>query len=247
MSQEYQYTSDSYPAFREGDHALEYTLRVTLKHIKPSIYRKFVVPSNITLRHLADLIIELMGWSGAHLNAYHINGKNYHPAYQMTQEYGYYGGVYDNDRRQEDYTIADVLSQKGKAVELEYDFGDGWSHEIRLSSISEYLDDEPHRIYFLKGERACPLEDIGGQWGYMDLIGIVEKKRARKRLTKEEKELLELMDIEPMLYNPEYFDSKECDYICMKFGDPDKSFMMAVKNMVEELSEILAINHPRSC
>lgn len=238
----YQYTRENYPSFRDGDHALEYTLRVTLKNIKPSIYRKFVVPSNITLRHLADLIIELMGWSGGHLNAYHIKGHNYHPAYQMTPEYGYYGGIYDNDHRQEDYTIADVLSQKGKAVELEYDFGDGWCHEIRLSSISEYLDEEPHRIYFLKGERACPLEDIGGPWGYMDMIGIVEKKRAGKRLTREEKERLDWMDIDPMLYDPEYLDSEGCEYICMKFNEPDESLEMAVKKMVGELSEILAID-----
>lgn len=108
----YQYTRENYPSFREGDYALMYTLRVTLKHVSPKIYRKFEVPSNITLRHLAD-----------------------------------------------------VLCQKGKSIELEYDFGDGWCHEVRLSGISEYIDDEPHYIYFLKGERACPLEDIGGPWG----------------------------------------------------------------------------------
>lgn len=91
MNNNYQYTINNYPQFRDADHALKYTLRVTLKHIKPSIYRKFEVPSNITLRHLADLILELMGWSGGHLNAYHAGGRNYHPAYQMTQEYGYWG------------------------------------------------------------------------------------------------------------------------------------------------------------
>lgn len=219
-----------------------YTLRVTLKHVSPKIYRKFEVPSNITLRHLADLILDLMGWSGGHLNAYHINGHHFHPAYQMTPEYGFYGGMYDNYHKQEDYTIADVLCQKGKSIELEYDFGDGWCHEVRLSGISEYIDDEPHYIHFLKGERACPLEDIGGPWGYMDLMAVIEKKRARKRLTREEKDRLEWMDIDPMFFDPEYFDSEECDYICMKFSETDESLAIAVKKMVEELSEVLAIN-----
>lgn len=114
INNKYQNTRENYPSYRTCDHALRYTLRVTLKHVSPKIYRKFEVPSNITLRHLADLILALMGWSGGHLNAYHINGRHFHPAYQMTQEYGYYGGMYDNDRRQEDYTIADVLSQKEK-------------------------------------------------------------------------------------------------------------------------------------
>lgn len=238
----YQYTRENYPSFRDGDYVLMYTLRVTLKHVSPKIYRKFEVPSNITLRHLADLILDLMGWSGGHLNAYHINGHHFHPAYQMTPEYGYYGGMYDNDRRQEDYTIADVLSQKGKSIELEYDFGDGWCHDVKLSSVAEYLDDEPHNVRFVKGGGTCPPEDVGGPWGYMELLEIIQKKHSHKRLTSSEKEQLEWADIDPMEFDPGYCDSVECGYICMQFSETDDSLATAVDEMVGELSEILAIN-----
>lgn len=218
MFQNDQYTRESYPTFRRADRAKKYTLRVTLKHVTPKIYRKFEVPSNITLRHLADLILALMGWSGGHQNAYHIKGLHYRPAYQMTREYGFYGNP-ESYRRQEDYTIADVLSQKGKAFELEYDFGDGWCHEVKLSSVAEYLDDEPHNVCFLKGEGACPPEDVGGPWGYMELLEIIQKKRSHKRLTRDERERLEWFCIDPMEFDPRLFSRRVCDLICEDFSE----------------------------
>lgn len=49
-------------------------------------------------------------------------------------------------------------------------------------------------------------EDIGGPWVYQDLLEIVNKKRARKRLTFQEKERLEWLCIYPLELNPEKFD-----------------------------------------
>ena len=47
-------TEYSYPHFLPRQKVEKYTLRVTLLGFKPSIYRKFNVPSNITLRHLSE-------------------------------------------------------------------------------------------------------------------------------------------------------------------------------------------------
>lgn len=198
------YTETRYPHFREDDPARKYTLRVTLKHIIPAIYRKFEVPSNITLRHLADLILDLMGWIGGHLNAFHIKGHDYSPAYQREGEDSFFL-PFDEDRNhnQEDFTLSEVLSEKGKAIEL--------------SSVADYEDGEPRVVRFIKGERACPPEDIGGPWGYQDLLAIIEKKRARKRLTLEEKERLEWLGIDPQDLDPEEFDSEYAAEICDSF------------------------------
>ena len=48
-----------YPHYLPARQVLKYTLKFTLKGIKPAIWRKIEVPSNITLRHLGDLIVEL--------------------------------------------------------------------------------------------------------------------------------------------------------------------------------------------
>ena len=59
-----EYTMYSFPRYRDADHVLKYTVRVALRGIKPPIWRKVIVPSNISLRLFGDLILELMGWMG---------------------------------------------------------------------------------------------------------------------------------------------------------------------------------------
>ena len=51
----------------------------------------------------------------------------------------------------------------------EYDFGDGWRHEIVLE---ETKPAEPTARYprCIEGARACPPEDCGGPWGYEDFL-----------------------------------------------------------------------------
>lgn len=212
--------SSNYPHFLPRANVQKYTLRVTLKGIKPAIYRKFVVPSNITLRHLSELILDLMGWANYHLNQFRKGYDLYAPAYQREDDDSFlFSSVsYHN---QEEYTLSDVLVDKGKSIVFEYDFGDSWEHEVRLSSIGEFEEDEP-RITFVKGERACPPEDCGGIWGYQELLEIREKKAAKKRLTQEERERLEWYGLDSLTdeeSSPEYFNNDFAEEICADFCD----------------------------
>ena len=51
----------------------------------------------------------------------------------------------------------------------EYDFGDGWQHEVILEKVTE---SEPGIRYprCTDGERACPPEDVGGVYGFADYV-----------------------------------------------------------------------------
>lgn len=211
---------NNYPHFLPRVGVQKCTLRVTLMGIKPSIYRKFVVPSNITLRHLSELILELMGWENYHLNQFRKRDSYYLPAYQRENDMPYLFSPVQNFN-QEEYTLSDVLTDKGKHIVWEYDFGDSWEHEVRLSSIGEFEEDEP-RITFVKGERACPPEDCGGIWGYQELLEIREKKAAKKRLTQEERERLEWYGLDSLTdeeCSPEYFNNDFAEEICADFCD----------------------------
>lgn len=200
-----------YPHFLPRENVQKYTLRVTLKGIKPAIYRKFNVPSNISLRHLSELLLELMGWMNEHLNQFRKYDKYYAPAYQREHEMPVLSGFARNFN-QEDYTISDLLSEKGKSIEWEYDFGDSWLHEVKLSSVGEYKKEEP-LVSFVKGARECPPEDCGGIWGYQDLLKLYAKKATRKRLTEEEKGRLDWYDMADD-FDPEYFDDYYAIEIC---------------------------------
>lgn len=207
---------NNYLHFLARENVQKYTLRVTLRGLKPAIYRKFCVPSNISLRHLSELLLQLMGWEGYHLNQFRKDENYYAPAYQRKDEIPVLFGRAENFN-QEDYTLSDLLSEKGKTIEWEYDFGDSWYHDIRLSSIDEYKDGEP-RITFIKGERECPPEDCGGIWGYEELLQIFEKRKSHKRLTSEERERLDWYGMgKDTDFDPAFFDTPFAHEICEEF------------------------------
>lgn len=211
-----EYTMDSFPRYREADHVRKYTVRVALRGIKPPIWRKVIVPSNISLRLFGDLILELMGWMGEHLNQFRKGDSYYAPAYQREGELPPLFGRIRN-YNQEDFALGEILCEKGDTMVWEYDFGDGWEHDIRLSSIEEYAQGEARKIEFVNGKRACPPEDCGGIWGYGELLELHARFAARKRISADARERLEWYGMDRD-FDPEYLDIEECQEIVEAFN-----------------------------
>jgi len=210
-----------YPHYIPDSKALKYTLRITIKDHKPAIYRKFSVPSNISLRHLSELLIDIMGWSGGHLNQFRKGNDYYAPAYQRDGEIPSLFGP-ARDFNQEEFSISDILSEKGKTIEWEYDFGDSWCHDVRLSSVDDYSEGEPP-VSFIKGERACPPEDCGGIWGYEDLLDAYDRfqkytMHAGKKPSTEELDRLSWYGMDGD-FDPEKYDAEAAREICETYCD----------------------------
>lgn len=66
-------------------------------------------------------------------------------------------------------SVVDYLSEPGERAEYEYDFGDGWIHEVTLSGIERRVKGQRYP-QCVAGERACPPEDCGGVPGYQTLV-----------------------------------------------------------------------------
>jgi hypothetical protein len=47
-----------------------YQLRVSLRYIKPPIWRRFLVPDNWLLGDLHPVLVAVMGWGGYHMHAF---------------------------------------------------------------------------------------------------------------------------------------------------------------------------------
>lgn len=92
--------------------------------------------------------------------------------------------------------LCDVLGDTKKFI-YNYDFGDSWAHEIKISKI---LDHDPRMNYpaCIAGENACPPEDCGGIPGFEDLKSTLAGKES------EEKD--ELLTWLGGFYNPATFD-----------------------------------------
>ncbi len=175
----------------EGANAGEGSLlqiKITLKGIRPPIWRRFLVPEGLSLSDLHDVIQKVMGWWNSHLHQFVYRKKRY----------GMPDPDWDFDRIIDDSTVAlkDLsLSPKDKIL-YEYDFGDGWEHELRVEKI---LPAEGRLSpVCLKGARACPPEDCGGSWGYASLLEAF--KNPEDEAYASWKEWL------PKNFDPEHFD-----------------------------------------
>lgn len=149
-----------------------YQFKISLEEIKPKIWRRIQVPENYSFWDLHVAIQDAMGWLDCHLHQFHVNNKR-----TMEPEFI---GIPDEF---EDYNmpvlsgwkifISDFFSLQNKKMLYEYDFGDGWNHNVFLEKILPKELNIKHPIC-LVGERACPPEDCGGSCGYENFLKIIK-------------------------------------------------------------------------
>ena len=139
---------------------LVYQLKVSLRDSKPPIWRRLVVPGSITLHKLHKIIQIAMGWTDSHLHQFIIADEYFGiPSPEDWQP------VMDERR----YRLNQIApSEKVKFI-YEYDFGDSWEHEILVEKIQAPETGIKYPLC-IKGKRACPPEDVGGVWGYMEFV-----------------------------------------------------------------------------
>jgi len=138
-----------------------YQFKVTLNESHPPIWRRIQVP-DCSLGELHEVLQVVMDWGNCHLHQFIVNGRCFG---QATHD--------DLDMEVEDedgIRLRDIYTGKNTPrIVYEYDFGDGWQHEMVLEKIQEA---EPMVKYprCLEGARACPPEDVGGIWGYAEFL-----------------------------------------------------------------------------
>ena len=136
--------------------------KVTLRGIRPPIWRRFQVYSDITFYELHRILQEVMGWYDGHLHSFDVGGIFVTDAETLAE-------VWEDGVDEERVRLKKYLTREGQKIRYVYDFGDNWEHDVVLEKI---LSAEPNVHYplCLKGKRACPPEDCGGIWGYADLL-----------------------------------------------------------------------------
>lgn len=146
-----------------------FRFEVRLDEIEPAIWRQIEVPSNYTFWDLHVAIQDAMGWLDYHLHEF----TPVQPAAAGPVRIGI-----PEDSIEEEVLagwlvpIAMYFAAAGDSALYEYDFGDGWSHDVRLVAIEAK---KPGAKYprCTGGGRACPPEDCGGVPGYEDLLEIL--------------------------------------------------------------------------
>ena len=141
-----------------------YQIEVTLLWTEPPIWRRLLVPADLTLAGLHNVIQCAMGWEDDHLHEFKIRGMSYGGT---SPHGGYFELESAIDERK--VPLHQVFSRNGAKASYIYDFGDNWEHRI---VFEKRLPADPNTTYPVctGGERACPPEDCGGISGYYRLM-----------------------------------------------------------------------------
>jgi hypothetical protein len=139
-----------------GDPVLQ--VRITLRYVDdPPVWRQVLIPAAYPLSRVHRVIQAAMGWEDCHMHAFQIGKTTYGP--DPDGELGY--------ADETKVRLADVARVRTR-IGYEYDFGDGWEHELVVEARAVA---EADKIYpaCIAGEGACPPEDSGGVYGFEDL------------------------------------------------------------------------------
>ncbi len=146
------------------------TFKVQLDGIRPSIWREFQVPSEMSVEDFAVNIQIIMGWSYSHMFGFKVGDVEY-----WSSEFMEDCPDLDNVIPYDEMSVDDLFSLE-QPVKFIYDFGDGWEHSLKILHTEDYVKGERKCAKILGGARCCPPEDIGGIYGYQEMLQILKKK-----------------------------------------------------------------------
>ena len=137
-----------------------YQLKIELRAVRPTVWRRVLVPDAMTLAELHEVIQHAMGWQDCHLHEFEVDALRF--------------GIPDPEQDDEDLfddalaTLGLVAGERGQLFYL-YDFGDCWAHTLTVEAA---IAPEPAARYprCVAGARPCPPENVGGPHRYAELL-----------------------------------------------------------------------------
>lgn len=150
-----------------------YQLKIKIDIDGCDIWRRVLVPSTYSFRHLHNIIQTVFDWHNYHLHQFEIKNKGTktklividdHPETMEWLDFDSY------DVLQERFVaLKDIFPDNGEVTYI-YDFGDLWIHTITLEKV---IKANVFRATYLEGRGERPPEDVGGPLGYKEYMRIM--------------------------------------------------------------------------
>jgi len=140
---------------------------VTIRDIEPRIWRRLLLSADLNLAQLHEVLQASLGWTDSHLHQFIVGGLVF-----GAPEFD--DGFADVDSpetfeatnvRLKDFSF---YPNDPPTLLYEYDFGDGWVHEIDLKRIAGETGTQ--YPICMDGARNAPPEDVGGPFGYAEFL-----------------------------------------------------------------------------
>src|SRR5438270_6506331 len=133
---------------------------IVLEDVRPEIWRRLLIPEGFTLAKVHTIVQIAMGWQDYHLHEFSLGELRYgRPDYDEGPE------LLDERR----ISLRDLDLSTGNRIGYDYDFGDGWEHQLVFEQKHVAAPD----VFYpacIAGERAGPPEDVGGPLAYEDFL-----------------------------------------------------------------------------
>jgi len=176
-------------------------LKITLKHLKPLIWREVLVPSDIRLDRLHQVIQIAMGWEDCHLHEFSAGKRGptelRFGSRKAQVDLGSGFGDAPPLRDECKATLLDLAPVKGSKFVYWYDFGDDWLHDVVVKAVGQPAAGLPVPGC-ARAAGGCPPEDCGGPPGYCRMLEILADPR--------HEEFEEMLDWIGEDWQPEHYD-----------------------------------------
>ena len=141
-------------------------VKIFLYGIQPQIWRRFSISTDATFIALSNAIQAAMGWEDKHPHEFrHGKGKR---LVDVIGPIGLQDQVLGDFQDEAQLTVGAFLGKRRMPIRMlyRYDFADEWIHEV----VFEKSCAGEGGPQMLEGERACPPEDFGGTFQYMQAL-----------------------------------------------------------------------------
>jgi len=144
-------------------------VHVALNDIEPKVWRRLILPLDVTLLQMHAILQAAMGWTDSHLHEFDVGGLTYGDTWSLSAERS------DNDARildAEEVRLRDFSRALNTSFIYVYDFGDNWRHTVTLEKRI-HVKPTPKKPSCIDGARCCPPEDVGGPSGYFEFLRVL--------------------------------------------------------------------------
>ena len=111
-----------------------YQLKVTLLGTSPPIWRRLLLPADVTLAQLHDVLQAAMGWEDGHMHEFSIGQRRFGRPDPEDRLMGM--PSVENERT---VRLSGILGRVGAKAIYTYDFGDSWEHSLVLEKSASFF------------------------------------------------------------------------------------------------------------